>query len=179
MEAKVIAGRYAQALFEVINREAWDATVSELEGMLHFLEENDSVEKMLISPTVPDDVKTKVLNTILEKAEFSKDVESFFRVLLDKDRFVLLKEIVASMKEIIQRHRNMISVKIKSYRSLADEEIQQIVGKLSQISGKQLEYEIEIDQSLMCGIVAEVGNVIYDFSLKNKLKHLKTELLNA
>ena len=60
---------------------------------------------------------------------------------------------------------------------MSEKDKTELVKKLSKMSGKNLDCEIEPDPALLCGIVAKVGNKIYDFSLVNKLKQLEAELI--
>lgn len=178
MEKSVIAGRYAQALFEVIDENAWDSAVDELKEMQAYLNDSHTVNKMLVSPIVPDETKKKVLDAVLSKSDFTKDLDSFFRVLLDKDRFVLIPEIIESLIDIVRTRRNLLRAKIRVSRELSQEEESQIINRLNTVTGKKLDYEVEHDPELICGVTAEVGNTIYDFSLKKRIERLRMELLN-
>lgn len=179
MESYVIAERYAHALVEVVGPDNWDRVRDELELMNTILSELGDLKEYLISPIVSNEGKKKVLDKILSHVTFVPQDEIFFRLLLQKGRLVLMPEIVRSFCEIIQDIRNMETAFIRSSKQMSEEEILSIVEKLSAMSERTLRAEVTYDQSLLGGIVAQVGHVVYDMSLKSKLEELKNKLYSS
>jgi len=176
MERYVIAERYAEALSQVVGTKKWDRLSDELESFNLVLHEISDLREYFISPIVPEDEKLKVLDKILGSVQFMPEVDSFFHLLLEKDRMILLPEIVKGFREIIQDARNMETAFIRCATQMTEEEIVNIVKKLSGMTSRQLRAEVSHDPSLLCGLVAQVGHVIYDMSLKSKLQKLEVKL---
>ncbi|MBU1863127.1 MAG: ATP synthase F1 subunit delta [Candidatus Omnitrophica bacterium] len=172
MDGPIIAQRYAQALFDAIKQDMWGQSVHDLEAMVVFLEEHSDINTLFISPIVPDTIKHKLLDEIITHASFMQEVENFYRVLLNNDRFVLIPRITITLKLIIQEAKRIVTARVRCPMKLTEKEKQCVIKRLSVLSGHTLDYEFEQDQSLLCGIVAHIGNAVYDFSLRNKLEKI-------
>jgi len=176
MEAYVIAGRYAEALSQVLGQDKWDRAIEELEAVHVVLNEFAELENFFASPVVDNKDKVRILERVLGCAEFMPEVDSFLHILIEKDRINVLTYILQGFKEIIQDARNMETAYIRCSKQMGEEEILQVVDKLSSVTKRKLRAEVSHDPSLLCGLVAQVGHVIYDMSLRTKLDNLKTEL---
>ena len=44
--------------------------------------------------------------------------------------------------------------------------------------GKEIHFTFDVDESIMGGIVVEIDDVIYDYSVKRLLNDLKNSILN-
>jgi len=176
MEKIVIAERYAEALSHVVEQKQWDKVLNELETFETLFLEIDDLREYFVSPIVPEDEKAKVLDKILKKVRFIPEVDSFFHILLQKDRLVILPEIIKTFREIIQDAQNMETAIIRCAVEMTEEEIVNIVKKLSEMTDRTLRAEISHEPELLCGLVAQVGHVIYDMSLKSKLKKIERTL---
>lgn len=177
MEAYVIAERYADALAQVLGPDKWDKGIDELNAVHVVLNEFAELQSFFASPIVARERKVQVLQRILACADFMPEVDSFFHILIEKDRITILAEIIRAFKALIQDSRNMETAFIRCAKQLGEEDIVKIVDKLSSLSERTLRAEVSHDPSLLCGLVAQVGHVIYDMSLRTKLDTLQTELL--
>jgi len=176
MDDHIIAERYARALFEAVDKKQWDRAVEELEALHALSSEHKELKKLLVLPVVPFATKQTLLNDVLDQVEFLPQVESLFQILLKKGRYLLLKYIIREFKSIIQEARGMVGARVKSSYPLTDSERSAIVVKLSEMTGMKLECAFTEEELLICGVVAEIGHVIYDFSLKNRLRTLEKSL---
>ena len=174
MEEHIIAERYAKALSQVVNKDQWDEVIDQLMTVNTRL--NGKVMICLASPIIPYRVRKIFLDKILSCGQFLPAVENFLTIILQQGRFVLLPFIIEELKAIIHEERNIILSHVRCAFPLTKEDEQKIIEKLSVLSGKNLECTFEYDTSLITGIIAQVGNVIYDCSLKNRLLRLETTL---
>ena len=176
MEEHIIAERYARALSHVVHKDEWDAAVDQLITIDTLFTDHEKTMYYFVSPVIPYDSKVILLDKILACGQFLHAVESFFYIILQKGRVLLLPLMTEALKTIIQEERNMARARIRSSSVIDHDEQQEIIDKLSSWSGKNLEYHFEYDSSLIAGFIVEVGHVIYDCSLKNKLDTLSATL---
>jgi len=71
---------------------------------------------------------------------------------------------------------NRIRARVVSAARLSDKEKSRIKDALSKISGKEVALEVEVDESLLGGVVAYMGSQVYDGSIKNQLTQIKDNL---
>jgi F-type H+-transporting ATPase subunit delta len=179
MESYVIAARYAKALIQVVGPDNWDKVRDEIESMNSLLGELPDLKEYLISPIISEEGKKNVLEKIIAQVICVPENAIFFLLLLKKGRLVLLPEILKAFCEIVQHMRNMETAFIRSSKQMSEEEIIKIVEKLSTMADCTLRAEVSYDPSLLCGIVAQVGHVVYDMSLKSKLEDLRNKLYTS
>lgn len=173
MEGHIIAGRYARALFDVVPAEQWDQAYDEITAVSDFFRNNPDALKLIVSPLISGAVKDTVFRKIVQPGDFLRDVESFLDVLYRKDRLILIAHICDAFYALVQDARNMSTAQITTAFAITDEEKNKIVDKLSALTQCELSCMVQENKDLLGGFVAKVGNVIYDFSLKNKIKQLQ------
>ncbi len=100
----------------------------------------------------------------------------FIHVVLQKDRILGIGDIAAAYSEIADELENRIRARVVSASGLSDEEQNRIRDALSKISGKEVAIEVEVDESLLGGVVAYMGSQVYDGSIKNQLTQIKDNL---
>lgn len=175
MEERMIAERYARALCDTIEKERWDEAVDELRALQTAIMQHESAMHYL-SAMVPLPFKQDLLSKILVECKFLPAVASFFGVLLQRQRFILLPYIIDGVQAIILEERNMAVVRVRCSFNMTDKDKHAMLEKLTTITGKRLTAESTHDPSLIGGFVLQVGHVIYDYSVKNKLKKLEAAL---
>jgi F-type H+-transporting ATPase subunit delta len=176
MESYVIADRYAEALSQVVPQDQWDRVLEELSSFYSVLKEYSDLETFLTTPIVSHDAKITILKKVLDCANFIPELNSFFHILVEKDRIVILKYIITGFKTLVQDVRKMETAYIRCSKQMTEEEILQVVEKLGSLTKRKLRAEVTHDPQLLCGLVARVGHVIYDLSFKTKLNTLLTQL---
>jgi F-type H+-transporting ATPase subunit delta len=62
---------------------------------------------------------------------------------------------------------------------LADEERSAVAAKLSSLTGKQVDVTPVVDESIIGGVIARIGDQLIDGSTKTRLQALKRRLAGA
>lgn len=182
MVGNVVSRRYAKALVGIVKKEnRLDETQKELTDVNDIINgSGDSkLSKFLNNPAMGMNIKQEVLETIIQRAGVSEVTNKFLHLLLEKDRFRYIETILFFYEELSYQIQNRLKVKIVSASPLTEEHQGEITGKLSEITGKQVELTLATDADLIGGLVAQVGSTIYDGSLKNQLSMIKEELMDA
>ena len=77
---------------------------------------------------------------------------------------------------MIETKAGRISAEIVSAVDLTAAQLKEITRTLEQVSGKTVQLEKKKDPSLLGGLVAKVGDVVYDGSVRTQLRALRDEL---
>ena len=176
MEAEMIAKRYAQAVFEVVSEDKYDQLIHELEIFNNAMIAENLLSNYFDSPLITEIRKKDILAEIIGKAEFMPEVSSFFKVLLLKQRISLIPRIIRQLINIVENYRNIDKAMIYASFEISESDQLKIIEKLSEKLDKKLKAKLIVDPSLIGGIIVQVGNHIYDLSLKSKLEKLATHL---
>ena len=177
-----LAKRYARAL---INLGREENTVDQLNNDLQSLGEvfalNDNqLLKSLTNPILKADEISAVLNSVIEKLNLNPITQNFIKLLKDKGRLVLFFDIAQVYQEMADEQAGRLRAYVetaKEISALERVELKKTLAEASNIPPDNLMVEYQINPDLIGGIVAKVGDTLYDASIRSRLKDIKASLL--
>ncbi len=173
----VLAKRYAKAVIDLAQEAGvLKETGQDLDRIAGLFADSHELVNVFADPTIAPEAKERVLAEVLEKGSVQELTMKFIHVVLAKGRILGVGEIARAYREILDQLENRIRARIVTAARLSDAEKSRIKDALSQISGKDVALEVEIDESLLGGVVAYMGSQVYDGSIKNQLTQIKDNL---
>lgn len=181
MSVETVARRYANALADISVKSGGSAPVkAELKSWQEMLDTNNELRQVFHNPSIPQESKEKILESLILKAGPSKTTANFLRVLLKNKRLTELGAINKRFDLVLDERGGVISAKVISARPLSDEELNDLKANLIKITdGKEIKLKFEIDESLIGGAITRVGSTVYDGSVKTQLRLLKEEMIKS
>ena len=174
------ANRYSLALFELANE---SNVLASIEGnstaFLNLTLNNKDFNKLIKDPTVSQDVLMNIINKISENSKLEVLFKNFLNFLIVKRRFFYIEQILKSFNEICSEKRGELKAEIKSARELSQEEINKITEELSNSFKSKIKLNYNYDESLIGGLVVQVGSTMIDTSIKNKLQQIENKMIEA
>lgn len=172
-----IARRYARALMGIgVEDGTYEAMGRQLGVLARAMKTSQELSETLSNPAFPRADRRKVLRAILERIQATKTVESFTMLLLDRERLAVLPDISRELDRMIDERAGRIAAEVVSAQPLTDDQAAQLKAALEKLSGKQVELARREDPALLGGVVAKVGDIVYDGSLRTQLAQLRTSL---
>jgi F-type H+-transporting ATPase subunit delta len=173
----IIAGRYAQALYDEANvQKLVDQTAAELDVIDSLFKQSSDFAIVVNSPALSRDEKLKIIKKICEKARFSRLITGFLHVLTANGRLSAIEDIIAAVKEKIMAVKGEIEVQV-SYASEVDDSVQaELKARLAELTGRNVILRESIDPSLLGGMKVLIASRLYDASIKGRLEALRTQL---
>ncbi len=178
MKETAVARRYAKAFAEKYSKEpgSLETVLSELRGFAEVFETNRQLRVVMLNPAISQPEKISVLDGILEKMGAGGKAKEMLAHVIVKNRLALVERMADEFEKISFEILGRVRVDVSTAVELSDKEKQDLVEKLSAITSKQAVADITVDPSLIGGIIARVGSVMYDGSIKNQLKALRIGL---
>jgi F-type H+-transporting ATPase subunit delta len=105
--------------------------------------------------------------------------KNFLSFLIIKRRFFYVQQILNSFIEICSKKRGELKAEIRSAKKLTQEEITKITDELSKNFNSKIKLNYNHEQSLIGGLVVQVGSTMIDTSIKNKLKQIENRMIEA
>ena len=167
---------YASALFAVASAEgAVDRVERELFDVARALESNDKLRSTLTDEAIPVDRRQGVVEDLLgDKAHPVTTALVSFVVGAGRSRD--LPEIVEHLVKRASEARQQAIAEVRTAMPLTEEQKQGLAKALSQRTGKNVDVRVVIDPSVLGGIVAQVGDEVYDGSIRHRLNQLREVL---
>ncbi|MBU4262027.1 MAG: F0F1 ATP synthase subunit delta [Proteobacteria bacterium] len=177
MKNDILAKRYAKAVFIVGKEEnALDDYAKTLKDFAELYTTLPEVRDGLTNRIYPADVREKVMAAIVKKAGVSQIMGNFLNLLAQKNRANVLPEIAASFQGMVDVERNVCQGIVITAKALEPALLDKAKQTLEKITGKQVVLKTEIDTSIIGGMIAKVGDIILDGSIKTQLEGLKESI---
>ena len=174
------AERYSLALFELSEE---NNLLSQIEdqssSILNLIEQSEDFSNLIKDPTTSQEDLAKVINTISENNKFESLFKNFLSFLIQKRRFFFIERILKSFIEICSRKRGELKAELKSAKELSNEEIAKITEELTKNFSSKIKLNYKHDESLIGGLVVQVGSTMVDTSIKNKLQQIENRMIEA
>ena len=104
-------------------------------------------------------------------------VVNFLRVLNRHGRLGLLKLVVRHARAAFDRESGRKAVTIRSAVALDEAQRASLQNRLATLLGATPQFTLEVDPSLIAGLVVQVGDDVYDASVRTRLDRLRDRLI--
>ena len=180
MISTILAKRYAKALFSVAKEESKLDVFSEaLRDISAFLADNQEIGAALENPVVPADVKQEVMEEIIKASKAEASLANFLRLLTERGRIQYLGVISEAFQELMDEELGVVRAKVKTAVPLSDSMKEKMKEILSEVTGKQVALVTEEDPDIIGGVVAYVGDMVWDGSIRSQLDGFKESIGGA
>lgn len=175
-----IAQRYAKAIFELSQEAGKTADVAgQLAAVQEALVSQEDLRTALLSPVLPRAAKAEILEAVLSSASFDPLVANFLRVLLAARKLPQLDAVLQAFSAMRDEAEGRVRGQAATPMPLQDVQVRSLQQALSKALAKDVELEIHVDPSLLGGVVAQVGNLVFDGSLRTQLERMKETLIKG
>jgi F-type H+-transporting ATPase subunit delta len=170
--------RYAKAVFELAqeNNEI-ENLENEIKDLSNFYDTDSEFVNFIMNPTQSIENQLNVIKKMSEIMKFSKTLKNFLSLLVVKRRIFFLKKIMKSFLNLTAIKRGELSAKLISSKNLSNEELKEISSELSKVINSEINFDYKMDQSLIGGFKMQIGSLMIDTSIKNKLKKYEQLML--
>jgi F-type H+-transporting ATPase subunit delta len=170
---------YARALFAVADAEGeLDRVEDELYRFGKTVEAQAKLREALTDPALPADRKKAVIDDILGK-KAGRHTLAVLGFLVDQGRAKDLPKIIEALAEVAAEQRRKAVAEVRSAIPLDEERRTKLTKALSQATGRDVELKVLVDPSLVGGVVARVGDQVFDGSVRRKLETARQQLARA
>ena len=154
------ANRYSLALFELASESSILVQIEKNSfAVLKLISTNQEFNNLIKDPTISREILTNVINKISDNNKLEILFKNFLNFLIDK--------------------RGELKAEIKSSKKLTQDEIEKITNELSNNFKSKIRLNYNHDESLIGGLVVQVGSTMIDTSIKSKLQQIENRMIEA
>ena len=177
MQSGSLARRYAKAIFEIgVATGNLDKFGIDIRALAHAMRDSHELVTALSNPAIRREDRRKVIEALLAAIGAHSITRNVVHLLLDRERMQSLPYISRELDAMIEAKAGRVHAEITSARPLDAAQLQQITAALEKLSGKKVSVDKHEDPELLGGVVAKIGDVVYDGSLRAQLNALRDEL---
>lgn len=182
MATSALSRRYADALISIAkDNKSVDVVGADLNRFIEAWEEADGMlRRAMLNPGISLDQRRAVLNAVLAKLNLNPTAQNAVKLLLDKGRLQLLSEVHEAYESMADEHIGRMRAKVTTAAELDVNEQTKIRETLADVSGipsEKLIVHFGIDPALIGGVVARVGDTVYDASIRSRLVDIQNALI--
>lgn len=176
MIAQEVAGRYARAFFGAVrDKNLIDVTHEQVEGLNTIISKQPEMMKFLNSPQVPESDQKALIRDVFGSRMEQLLVE-FLIVLVEKNRFNFLPEIMDEFRRQVEAHNGIGRVTVITALKLEETERSELISRLGTKTGLKIVLEEKVDPRIIGGMIVVMYNEIIDGSVRYGLEKVEEQL---
>jgi len=174
------ADRYSLALYELAEEnKSVRAIEDQSSALIQLIEKSNDFESVIKDPTSKKEDQINAIIKISEYCNFNSLLKNFLCFLAEKRRLFFVKNILKNFVNICSKKRGEISASLIAAKELTNNEIEKIKNELSKNFDRKVKLNYKYNSDLIGGLIIQIGSVMIDTSIKNKLKKLENKMIEA
>ena len=167
-------------MYELANEsselEVVEKNVSEL---LKIYSTSEDLKNFIKNPTQSQSNQLEVFDKISTQMSLPKIIKNFLIILVVKRRIFFIKKIFLNFLSLVSKQRGELNASLISSKNLTSQELNGLNKDLSQTMGTTITLDYKVDENLIGGLKMQIGSLMIDTSIKNKLNKYKQIMLEA
>ncbi len=176
-ESRIIAARYAKALFELSQQnKAMEPVLADLRSVGELIKSDTAFADLISSPLFGREQAATALEQILKKAKSSPVTIQFFVRLAKNRRLALTPLIIERLEFLVSESKGELTADVISASSLSASQLQSVSGALSKATGRTVNLKTRENPDILGGLIVKLGGKMLDASVAGKLDRLRQAL---
>ncbi len=172
------ARRYAEAAFEVAMR---DGRLAEWRNELEVAAElagDERALEVLANPAIPGERRATALTEMLGD-RVSRPVQNLAQLMLRRGRIDDLSRVAAEFRRLDDARQGVTHAAATTATELTPDEVRALTDRLEQSTGGRIALDVQVDPSLLGGLIVRVGDRLIDGSVRGRLERLRNQLISG
>jgi F-type H+-transporting ATPase subunit delta len=179
MNAPEVVRRYAATLLEAAEETGvLDAVRKDVQGVLETLAGSQELADFLANPLLSAEVQDRTLVALFD-GKVQPLTRNFLSLVAQRRRAGMLAATLSAFAEMVEEREGVLSAEVVSAVQLSEEQQGRLAERLAAYTGKQIRLHARVDSALRGGLVARVGDTVFDGSLNTPLERLRRRLVGA
>lgn len=170
MSSPVVARRYAKALLE-LGRESGelDTLVRESAAVAELYAASAELRGLFVTPLVSEADQAAVVRELCAKSGFSKSTTNAWLLLVERRRADLMPEISVALRAFADAERGTVRADVRTAAPLSEAYRGRLAAALQKRVGRAVSLHVVVDETLLAGLVVQVGDTVLDGTLTARL----------
>ena len=171
-----IAKPYAQALYSAATeQDILDRIVTDANQILQLTQESEDFDGFLTNPILSPQFKSEMFQQLLSETVQPLTL-NFLLLLALKQRERFLVAILQRFLEIVDLQAGRVVAQVTSAVALTDAQKANLTQQLSDYSGAEVRLELSEDAAIQGGVIARLGDTVFDGSIISQLQRMRVLL---
>ena len=172
-----IAERYATAIFELAkDGKSIPAMEADLAVLESALADSDDFNALISSPIYSRDQQAAAVDALAKVMKLSPTMTNSVRLMASKRRLFVLPQLVKALRGLIAEEKGEVTAEVIAAKSLTKAQQDKLAKTLKASVGKDVNIKLSVDESLIGGLIVQVGSKMVDTSIRSKLDNLQSAM---
>ena len=174
-----VSNRYALSLLSIaLEKNMLDTFYNDVKLLINTFNESDELQRVVESPVVRPEVKISILDEIFSR-KIDKETINFIHFIIKKRREKILYSVAKRFVELRNEHLGIVELLVRTAFELKDDQKEILKERFEKILNKKIIMNFKVNNNLIGGFIAQVGDTVYDASMKHQLELLKKEFIQG
>ena len=181
MTEQAAASRYARALFEVsLDGGDPQQTAKDIAAFQQLVDGHATLGRVLLNRAISTVAKRAIVAAILDRTpKTSPVVRRLLLMLAERGRLHLLPALQSVYRDRLMAHLGTVRARVTTAEPLDSRRVASITRRLKDATGRQVAIDTAVDESLVGGMVTQIGGTVFDGSLAHHLDRLRQRFMTA
>lgn len=173
--SEVVARRYAKALFEVASEQKCvDLIEKDLKQINDTFVVSPELTRLFSHPAFGAEQKKELAAKVFKG--LNKYTSNLVCLLIDRHREAVLHDIFEEFKSLANEAKGVAEAIVTTAFHLEASDKEQLLATFEPIVGKKMEIVEKVDSDILGGVIVQIGDRLYDGSLRTKLNRFQERL---
>lgn len=173
-----IAEVYSRSLFDVAQEQGdLDRVHDELGEFADTLNDSGDLRVFFFSPYFSSQEKKEGIGRMIEGAD--ENFVRFLELLAERHRLPVVFRIRRDFDDLWRKQNKLLPVTVTSAVELEPELVEGIGKRIEEQTGQSVELSSRVDPDVLGGLKLQVGNMVLDASVRNRLNQLRKQVARA
>lgn len=174
MRHVALSRRYARALAELAGSSSEaEKLAGELAAFAEAMTQSPELTEVISNPVFRAE-REGVVVAVAGHLNLGELARRSLRYLIARGRLSILPAIAPSLTALLEESSGKVRAEVRAPKALSPDRVQRIRAALERITGRLVTVEQKLDPTILGGVVARVGSVVYDGSLRSRLAHFRS-----
>ena len=173
-EPSTIARPYAEAAFQQAKQASdlagWSRMIARLAAGL----QDQTTNRLLANPALASDKLAQALAEVC--GAYSAEQKNFIHLLVDNERLSVAAALAQAFESLRNEHEQVLDAHVSSAFPMDALQQQSMVDVLKAKFGRNVKVTVDVDESLIGGVVIRIGDEVIDASIRGKVSQLADAL---
>jgi F-type H+-transporting ATPase subunit delta len=177
---EIIARRYAKALIRIGQEDGqYEQYGREIRIFQDLLSSSEELRGVMENPVYDQEQRKALFQALDARLQFSPILIQFILLLIQKRRLGYFREIADCYDRLADELAGRVRARVVSAIPFSEASLQTIRSKLESLTGKKVTVTLQEDPSLIGGVITQIGDLVYDGSIRTQLSGITETLLKG
>ena len=175
---KRVSGKwYAQAMFELAREKGVLEDCRKGLQKIAELSKDEMLVALLENPKLPFEAKEHLVKERLGEVHFF--VYHLALLLVHKGAIRLGRDILNQYRLLFDAHQGIEHAEVTTAIPLDERDKEMVSKRIGEVLGRKVTLDLHVEPSLLGGFIAQVGDMVFDGSIRRNLENLEKSLVEA